>query len=175
VSTSDSLGEAWSEFIPTSHREALSTAFDSLCDGFFDEQGDLPFTETYLGSLLPMGFRHHYTDGFGRRFFLCITTLGWKLAQPREFTPSCVAEELSLRILVTEAEGLLEEDGVKAEFGTFEDVYLQDADVELLYNLAFDGIEDSETGDELGLDHLRFENWFKPFLNATTAVHPYSA
>jgi hypothetical protein len=76
---------------------------------------------------------------------------------------------------VPEAERLLEEEGVKADFGGFEDVYLQDADVDLLYNLAFDGIEDSETGDELGLDHLRFENWFKPFLNATPAVHPYSA
>ena len=176
MSESELLGDAWSEFLPESHREALSNAFDSLCDGFFDDLADaeVPFADTYLGSLLPVRFRRHYTEGFARRFFPCFTTLGWKLAQPQEFTPSCVAEELALRILVTEAERLLEEDGVKAGFGAFEDVHLQDSDVDFLYSLAFDGIEDTELADELGMAHLHFDEWFKPFLNATTAVHPYS-
>lgn len=61
----DLLGDAWSEFLPRSHREALSNAFDTLCDGFFDELTDVPFADTYLGSLLPVGFRHHYTNGVG--------------------------------------------------------------------------------------------------------------
>jgi hypothetical protein len=37
VTDSKLLGDAWSEFPPRSHREALTTAFDSLCDGFFDD------------------------------------------------------------------------------------------------------------------------------------------
>ena len=174
------LGEAWSEALPESHREALSNAFDSLCDGFVEDlaltaSGDVAFADTDSGSLLPIRLKKHYSEGFARRFFLCFATVGWKLAQPDEMTPSCVAEELAVHILVTEATRILAEEGEDPDYGAFEDLYLQDADVELLYDLSFDGIEDTKTAEDLGMDHLHFEDWFKPFLNATSAVHPYSA
>ena len=41
-------------------------------------------------------------------------------------------------------------------------------------NAYLDGIEDSDVGAELGIGNLRFHEWFEPFLNATTQVHPYS-
>ena len=47
-------------------------------------------------------------------------------------------------------------------------------DFEYLYDMRLDGIEDSEIGAEMGIGLLRFDEWFEPFLNAATSVHPYS-
>lgn len=183
MTESNLLGNAWSDVLPRSHREALSNAFHSLCDGFFQDMelmadGDVPFADSVLGQLLPARFKQRYTVGFARRFFLSFTTVGWKLAQPDRAVaaPSCVAEELALRILIDDAKSWLRDYAdVEPDFTAFEDVVLQDADIEWLYELAHDGIEDTEAAEQLGIGHLHFDEWFKPFLNATTTVHPYSA
>ena len=183
MTDSNLLGNAWSDVLPRSHREALSNAFHSLCDGFFQDMeliaaGDVPFADSVLGQLLPTRFKQRYSVGFARRFFLSFTTVGWKLAQEDQAVaaPSCVAEELALRILIDDAKTWLRDyAGIEPEFTAFEDVVLQDADIEWLSDPASDGIEDTETAGQLGMGHLRFDEWFNPFLNAMTAVHPYSA
>ena len=65
------------------------------------------------------------------------------------------------------------EQGEEASFAAFEDVAFQDADHELLYDMTRDGLEDSSVGARLGIGHLHFDDWFEPFLNAPTPVHPY--
>jgi hypothetical protein len=40
--------------------------------------------------------------------------------------------------------------------------------------LAWDGIEDSEIGDHLGVRNLAVEHWFDPLYDIA-AVHPYVA
>ena len=50
----------------------------------------------------------------------------------------------------------------------------QDSDFKLLYHADVDGIEDSPEFAYLRIGHLRLEEWFIPFDNATTTVHPYS-
>src|SRR5262245_7977967 len=47
-----------------------------------------------------------------RRFFVCLVTVVWKLGQTEPMRPSCMAEELATHILMREAEGLLDQDGV---------------------------------------------------------------
>lgn len=42
-----------------------------------------------------------------------------------------------------------------------------------LYIQRFDGIEDSDVGANMGIGNLRFDEWFEPFLNAATPLHPY--
>ena len=68
---------------------------------------------------------------------------------------------------------VLDERGVEQRFGEFEDELYEDLDHEYLYDPKFDGIEDSHVGAAHGIGHLRFEEWFKPFRDTGTAVHPY--
>ena len=84
-----------------------------------------------------------------------------------------MAEELAYHALISEAEVLLEEQGIEPEFGGFEDEIFQDADYDYLFNGEFDGIEDSDVGTRLGIGNLHFDEWVEPFLNAQTAPQPY--
>ena len=113
---------------------------------------------------------------FIRRFFTTLLTVGYELAQDSPPVPllSCTAEELALHILIEEATHILEESGIESQFDVFEDDAFQESDFEYLYEMQFDGIEDSEVGAEMGIGNLHFDEWFEPFLNASTQVHPYS-
>ena len=106
---------------------------------------------------------------------MTVLTVGYKLAQPEPPVPllSCIAEELALRALIEEAKEVLDQDGMERAFGLFEDEAFQDADHEFLFMPEADGIEDSAEGVQLGIGHLRFDEWFTPFLNASAQVHPY--
>ena len=59
------------------------------------------------------------------------------------------------------------------DFALFQDLAYQDSDYEYLYELSLDGIEDSPVGVEHGISNLHFDEWFIPFDNAQTPVHPY--
>ena len=106
---------------------------------------------------------------------MTVLTVAYKLAQAEPPVPllSYTAEELALRALIEEAKEVLGREGIDADFGLFEDEALQDADHEFLFMPKADGIEDSPEGAQLGIGHLRFDEWFTPFLNASAQVHPY--
>ena len=108
-------------------------------------------------------------------FFVSFLTVGYKLALPEPPTPlfSCTAEELGMRALVYEAEDALKTQGIEPDFSEFEEEAFQDMDIDILYDMALAGVEDPPIG--VSMDHLKFELWFEPFLNATTPVHPYAA
>ena len=165
------LAAYWSDCLPESHRKALREALCFLCDTFFGETDE---EEGSMVELLPDRYRPRYAESFLKSFFVTLLTVGYKLAQPHPPQPvlSCMAETLALHILVQEARALLEERGITAWFGDFEDEVYQDLDHEYLYRPEFDGIEDSDVGAAQGIGHLRFAEWFEPFLNAQTEVHP---
>lgn len=176
------LGDAWSKYLPTTHREALQTALDILVDEFLDQYsdivaGDLKFSESMLGGVLPSKHSLRYTPVFAKRFFACLLTVAWKLAQPRPPEPllCCTAEELALDRLIRQAQATLEMRNLDSDFNGFKDDVFQDLDYEILYDPAADGIEDTAAGDELDLQFLHFDDWFKPFDDATTVVHPYAS
>ena len=166
------LAQYWTDCLPDSHREALHTALCWLVDDFLGE-GD--GEDSLLADLLPRTYTLRYNEGFLRMWFVTVLTVGYKLAQPEPPIPlvSCTAEELALRALIEEAKEVLEQEGTEADFGLFEDEAFQDADHEFLFQPEADGIEDSAEGARLGIGHLRFDEWFTPFLNASTQVHPY--
>jgi hypothetical protein len=86
---------------------------------------------------------------------------------------ACVGEELALRALVTEAEEILEARGAGvAQLADLLELATEDADYELLFYMAWDGIEDSDTAREEGMANLAFDDWFKPF-REEYPVHPY--
>jgi len=166
------IGNAWEDYLPESHREALHDALSLLVDDFLnDPDNDDPL----LVSALPPKYLHRYHGGFRRMFFVSFLTVGYKLALSEPPVPllSCTAEELSLRALIEEAIDVLKTQGVEPDFSEFEEEAFQDLDVDILYDMALDGVEDTPVG--VSMDHLKFELWFEPFLNATTPVHPYAA
>ena len=88
---------------------------------------------------------------------------------------SCTAEELALHVLIEEARECLETEGIEPEFSEFEDqVFQDDMDINILYDMALDGVENTPVGDSMGYGNLQFDQWFEPFLNASTPVHPYA-
>ena len=166
------FAEAWADALPDDHREALHTAVSTLCDGFFEDQ-DNPGSR-FL-EYLPEKYGPRYGRVFLRQLLVTMLTVGYKLAlaQPPAPLLSCVAEELALDILVREASAHLESEGVSPDFALFQDLAYQDSDYEYLYELSLDGIEDSPVGVEHGISNLHFDEWFIPFDNAQTPVHPY--
>lgn len=176
------LGLAYADVLPTTHRQALAEAADFLLDTTLHElqASDDPewgADNWLIGTMLPPRYAPRYTSQFARKFFVCLTTIVWKLGQLDVIRPSCVAEELAAHILIQEAETLLHERGEAADFGSFEDDFFEDVDFEFLFSGAFDGVEESELGQELGIVNLAFGDWFKRFGSPGSAdyteVHPY--
>ena len=169
------IGNSWDDCLPESHREALHNALCLLVDDFLDDPGyDRPLCVTAL----PSKYLHRYDGGFRRRFFITLLTVGYKLAQAEPPVPllSCTAEELVLHVLIEEAREGMKEQGIEPEFSEFQDQAFQDdMDIAILYDMALDGIEDSPVGDSMSYENLQFDQWFKPFLNASTPIHPYTA
>ncbi len=169
------IGNSWDDCLHESHREALHNALCLLVDDFLN---DPDYDEPLCVTALPSKYLHRYDGGFRRRFLVTLLTVGYKLAQPEPPVPllSCTAEELGLRVLIEEAREGLKTAGIKPEFSEFEDQTFQDdMDINILYDMALDGIEDTPVGDSMGYGNLQFGEWFEPFLNASTPVHPYAA
>ena len=137
------IAQYWADDLPESHREAL---YDALCILTDDFLGDNEHIDSLIAYFLPQKYSLQYTGIFLRRFFTTLLTVGYKLAQDPLPVPllSCTAEESALHILIEEATHLLEESGIETQFGLFEDDAFQDSDFEYLYEMQFDGIEDSK-------------------------------
>ncbi len=169
------IGNPWDDCLPESHREALHDALCLLVDDFLN---DPEYDEPLCVTVLPSKYLHRYDGGFRRKFIVTLLTVGYKLAQPEPPVPlfSCTAEELGLHVLIEEAREGLKAQGIEPELSGFEDrAFQDDMDVEILYDMALDGIEDNPVGDSMGYGNLQFDQWFEPFLNATTPIHPYAA
>ena len=169
------IGESWADCLHESHREALHDALCLLVDDFLNDPDD---EAPLLITALPSKYLPRYSAAFRRKFLVALLTVGYKLALPDPPVPllSCTAEELALHVLIEEAsEGVMAQ-GTDPDFAEFEDQGLQDdLDIDVLYNMALDGIEDTPVGDRMGYGNLQFDHWIEPFLNASTLVHPYAA
>ena len=175
------LAQAYEEDLPPNHRRALTEAAQVLIDTTIDDSsrssGPTWSNDNWLiGTMLPPRYQPRYTAQFARKFFVCLVTVIWKLGQREPMRPSCVAEELAAHVLIEEAEGFLEEDGVEADFGDFKETFFEDLDFELLYDEAYDGIETADIAGEMGITYLAFGDWFKRFgspeMSSYTEVHP---
>ena len=169
------IGNSWDDCLPESHREALHSALCLLVDDFLN---DPDYDEPLCVTALPSKYLHRYDGGFRRKFLVTLLTVGYKLAQSEPPAPllSCAAEELALHVLIEEASEGLRAQGIEPDFSEFEDrVFQDDMDIAILYDMALDGIEDAAVGDSMGYANLQFDQWFEPFLNASTPIHPYAA
>ena len=163
--------------LPDSHWEALFAANTILIDQLMDDlkafgRRKKP-TDLWVAEYLPRMYVLRYDEGFLRRFLVCAVSVGLKMRAPDFHPLGCTAEELVIRAMKEIAEAWLKENGEAADFGDWEDIALDDIDVEYLYDPQQDGIEDSEIGRRMGIGNLGFQDWFRPF-NPPRYMHPYA-
>lgn len=162
-------------------RGAVHWAYESLIDELFDDISMLreapdAIDETLALSSLPPLHSASYGPLFAQRFLAVALDLGTAFAS--SFTaPSCVAQELALRLVLDGVEILpdlfpsleLPEDWR----GSLEDSLFEDLDHELLYDPALDGVGSDPALVSLGMANLDISDWFVPFADKT--VNPYAA
>lgn len=135
------------------------------------------FADSPVLSFLPQAYALKYSPQFIREFLICVTTVGWKLAQEKYYMLSCVAEELALYAIMENAVAILELNGHEAtinDFDWFMEEAYEDTDFLVLFDPSLDGFDESWVGKRLGMGHLKFEEWFVPFGEGTRGqIHPY--
>src|SRR5258706_7971002 len=173
------IGQAYSEVLTPREQQALLQACDWLIDHAFDEFASInepkDVLDTVLGSHLPERYTYRYTPLFYKKFAVCLITVAWKLAQPEHLPLSSLAEELAAYAIIREAMARLEmeeeedaeEKGAQEEtqepFDAFLDAYFEDTDFAILFEDRYDGIDETEVAQVLGMSSLAFDDWFLPF------------
>ncbi len=120
----------------------------------------IPLETPPFVTALPSKYLLQYDGGFRRKFLVILLTVGYKLAQAEPPVPlfSCTAEELGLHVLIEEAREGLKAQGIEPEFAEFEDrAFQDDMDIQILYDMALDGIEDTPVGDNMAYANLQFD------------------
>lgn len=172
------LGTSDPRFLPVNHYEALLTASEILIDQCFEDLRNLhdgsSIKDTWMIDYLPRKYFHRYSSLVIQRFLLSISTVSWKLVQDEFYMLSSVAEELALNAIIDFSSTLLEINGIEANFDDFIDHAYEDTDFLVLFEEAFDGVEDTWVGERMGMSHVKFDEWFIPFNEASRGhVQPY--
>lgn len=131
-------------------------------------------SQTFVLSGLPERFAHKYSMMFAQKMMTIMIDLTMKLSRGWS-TPSCVAQELALKVLLDGVEVTLETYGLELADDwreLLEASMYEDDDHENLYDASMDGFEnDSAYMNHFGMAPMRFEDWFKPFTGRHVA--PY--
>jgi hypothetical protein len=175
------MGQAYTGVLTPHEQQALQASCDILIDSLFDALQNVKkpqdVAHTMVGLYLPERYLYKYTPYFLRKFAVCLITVAWKLAQPRHIPLSSLAEELAAWVIIQEAQRQLEDEtDAEAEnaFDAFIDTYFEDTDFEFLYDDRYDGIEETELAQILGISPLAFQDWFTPFSDEPFRTpHPY--
>lgn len=159
-------------------REALHASAVVLLDNAFDSlatSGGL--AESTIAWYLPERLQHHYHEVLYRDMVIAVMNVGGQLVETDSPTLRCVGEEFAMYVIIQHAGVWLETHGeVDEGWETYEDCVFKDMDFELLYDPAFDGIEDpdSDIAQLQGMANLHPRDWFRPF-RPDEPVHPYYA
>lgn len=121
---------------------------------------------TFVLAGLPERFAHRYSVIFAQKIMTIMIDLTTKLSRGWS-TPSCVAQELALKLLLDGVEVTLETYGLELADGwreMLEASMYEDDDHENLYDPSMDGFENDLTYmQHFAMAPMRFEDWFKPF------------
>ncbi len=164
------------DVLPDIKREAPHAAVAMLLDDAFDSLASTAdLSESSITWYLPPQLEPHYTEGLYRSMVMAVANVGGQLGSTDAPTLRCLADELALHVIIEHAGGWLENHGELDEgWGYYEDRVLEDTDFKLLYDPAWDGIEDpgSDVARLEGMANLHPKDWFKPF-RPDEPVHPY--
>jgi hypothetical protein len=170
------IGDVPEGLLSATQMEALRRSATALLDRFFSDIGHLEagggFPDTDMMEYLPARFAPTYDHLFAKEFLVCLATVVSKLVQPGNWPLACVGEELALNALIENAEEILKEKGESGGLGDFRELATKDNDYLMLFDRAWDGIEDSDLGRQVRVMNLAFDEWFERFYEGIP-VHPY--
>jgi hypothetical protein len=172
-----SIGQAYADILTPREQQALAEACDWLIDHAFDEcerrEKPQDVLDSVVGGYLPTRYVYRYTTLFFKKFAVCMITVVWKLAQSELLLLSSLAEELAVLATIQEAKERLEDR--KNAFDTCIARYFEESDGALLFDDRYDGLDETEVAQMLGLSSLALADWFLPCLDAPSrVVHPYA-
>jgi hypothetical protein len=160
---------------PEAH-DILRDAVDQLRDELREDIAMLReggrFDETIaVREHLPGVYARHYTSDLVAQWAGSVETVAHKLAAYPDTYLASTAEELAGHALLTRCQALIDarEDeldevgGLDERFSEMHDLAFEDHYVLLLFDARFDGIEDSDIVERMGMTNLHVSDWFKPF------------
>ena len=170
---------------------ALVYAIDILVDELFEDVQVLTQEEATVAECegplwhlerLPDRYALNYDAHFSRRFLVTVIAMTTRFTDGSFERLSCVAEELALRFLLSQATTTLElydllDDELSAALAAFAGNVYEDMGHEWLYDDSIDGmdgIDEASAGTALGITPVAFKSWFTPF-NKGRYVHPSAA
>lgn len=167
---------------------ALVYATDILVDELFEDVQVLTQEDATVAECdgplwhlerLPDRYALQYDAPFARRFLVTVIAMTTRFTDGSFQRLSCVAEELALRFLLSQATMTLElyellDDDVSAALDALADNVYEDMDHEWLYDHSTDGIDEASVGAALGVAPVAFRSWFTPF-DKGRYVHPSAA
>jgi hypothetical protein len=151
-------------------RGALIVAAATLVDQLLDDTatlaggGDVSDTTQLVN--LPPQFGPHYTPGFARRFLVAFLDLTARLTAERWTPPSCVAQDLGMRLLLDHVDVIADLARLPLPpdwQDTLAELLVEDIDYEYLYDPALDGLEDEPDFGPPGMASMRVQDWFHPY------------
>lgn len=166
---------AQEKILTPAQQRALVAAVSIFLDNAFDDLAGIikgeSFDDTIFDECLPSQFRHHYNVLFLKRFLVCAIRVADRIADWDGWTiPACTAECLALRAIVHYAEAVLDSNNEEdSDLDIFVDAAFPDLDIEILFEQALDGFENTEIAKELGM-FIKPTQWFLP---AYGDIHPY--
>jgi hypothetical protein len=157
--------------------EVVDECIDDLQVIVFGEDG-LPdpddVEESFAYRWFPRRHRGGYDERFFRRVMVTAVKVAADLADPRGGPASCTAEEIIRHAVGVLALDLCEKAGLGRPWLDPDELLLEDADFEFLYDTGMDGLEDDPAAQAaLGIDVPPAAEWFTPF-NPDRLVHPYA-
>lgn len=151
-------------------REILTDAAMSLVNEWFrdacDAQAGGLDPESPMGWALPPKHRHGRDARFARRLLRSLVVVVERLGDPTRGAPflHCTAEEIALKALVEAVEAHADGLEIEVDFEILREFVAEDVDVDLLWDMSLDGIEDPDL--DLGTSptvNLQPDRWFEPF------------
>ncbi|OHV33659.1 hypothetical protein [Pseudofrankia saprophytica] len=120
---------------------------------------------------LPPTFDDHYTVAFGKKLLVATITVTGRLAEPDWIPMACLAEQLALYLVVTEAAGLLDlyglDDDPRARYQYFEETAFENDAHLRLYDEPAAAVDHAVDPASAPINA-----WFTPFYDGFY-VHPY--
>ena len=172
----DLLAQAYSDEFPdpdlplTAIRGSLIVAANWVADELLNDADELAHGGTIEDTSqlidLPPQFEPHYTPGFARQFLVAFLDLSARLTAAQWTAPSCVAQELGVRLLLNQATAVADLAGLTLPPDwpdTLAELLLEDIDHEYLYDPALDGFEDDPDFGPPGMASMRVQDWFTQF------------
>ena len=160
------------------HIKCVGTSFELILDDIKNDITILAANDkdrelTYLWTVLPPISKININIGMAFKLLTTLLNIIYKFYNKKRLILGNLAEEIIFFTVIENAKELAKDKNITTEaIDDYADSIFQDTDFLFLYEHKYDGIELTETGEEMGITSLAASEWFKPFNNTKRKPHP---